>query len=78
MESIRRELCSLIEDNDLKYNEIAKIIRADKSTMTHFRNNGTISFRALVILAHFLFPNNSNKKFPNGVCRFKRLITMIT
>ncbi|MGK9388895.1 AimR family lysis-lysogeny pheromone receptor [Bacillus sp. RK1064] len=62
MESIRRELCSLIEDSDLKYKEIAKIIRADKSTMTHFRNNGTISFRSLVILAHFLFPNNSNKK----------------
>ncbi|AZV88339.1 hypothetical protein BUN12_0075 [Bacillus amyloliquefaciens] len=62
MEAIRRELCDFIEDHDIKYSQIAKELRVDKSSMTKFKKDGTIGFRALVVMAHLLFPKDPDSK----------------
>ncbi|MED4579086.1 AimR family lysis-lysogeny pheromone receptor [Bacillus atrophaeus] len=62
MEAIRRELCDFIEDHDIKYTQVARALRVDKSSMAKFKKEGTIGFRSLVIMAHLLFPEKADKK----------------
>jgi hypothetical protein len=61
MQALSKELCNLIEDRDLTYSQVAKMIGASKQCISKFRSNGEIGFRYLLRLSYLLFPLNQKE-----------------
>jgi hypothetical protein len=61
LQVLSRELCNLIEDRDLTYTQVAKMIGASKQCISKFRSTGEIGFRYLLRLSYLLFPLNQKE-----------------
>lgn len=71
METLHKEICSLIEDHKfLTYKKVADFIGCTKQEMSHFQLTGQFSFRKYLRLSFVLYPDNQNEVMDNWCLRF--------